>query len=545
MEKNTKDKIVQMNIAGGKLFNFRPVFFVAIFLAVGIVFAYFYLFFDVSFWWSVCLLPVIFAPFLYCRSAIRAKRILLAVVALIIAFFVGFSLFTAKAKAFSKTGVYDGNCTVVGRVVGKEKTDKGWRLTLDEVYIDGTEEKSQLVAYVSENGGREVKLSDELVLKGNISTRSYQSNLIAFVSQALGGGPIYDIWVEDYVVTGHKFDIFLAVRERIQTVLYAGMDETPAAVMVAVLTGDTSGMESGLLENIRYGGVAHIFAVSGLHIGALFGACLGVIRKTKLQKTPKPVRFFLTAAVLLFYGGVCGYSPSVIRAISMCLVVYASKLIGIGSDALENIGASAILVLLLSPTSLFEVGFQLSYVACIGIVALAQPMQRAVYAIGGAIVKQDVKKKQDAPPTLTQSATRSIVSFLSVTISAQIFTAPILLNAFGYLSVWSLLLNCIFVPLIGVVFSTLLLMVFITCLLPVAILEYVLFLPNVLLTAALLFFEIFDFTTVAITGARFSFSAFACYYLACSFATDKWNLPRGLRAVLCVICAVGCVLTFA
>ncbi|MBE5752219.1 MAG: ComEC family competence protein [Clostridiales bacterium] len=543
MEKSTKDKQLQTSIAGGKLFNFRPVFFIAVFLAIGIAFAYFYLLYGVSLWWSVCLLPVVCVPFFYCRSAIRAKRILLAAFTLVIAFFIGFSLFTARVNALLDAGIYDGEYVAVGRVVGKEKTDKGWRLTLEDVYIDGKEEDGQIIAYVSEQSGQTVKLSDELVLKGDISTQSEFFNDYGFASEAVGGGVRYYMWTDDYVVTGHKIDIFLAVRERIQTVLYAGMDETPAAATVAVLTGDTSGMESGLLKNIRYGGVAHIFAVSGLHIGALFGACVGFIKKTKLRKTPKLVQFLLVAGVLLFYGGVCGYSPSVIRAITMCMVLYASKLIGIGSDALENVGASAVLVLLLSPTSLFEVGFQLSYAACIGIIVLAAPMQRAAYAIGGALFGKKLERNTDAPLTLTQSAVRSIVSFLSVTFAAQIFTAPILLYSFGYLSVWSLLLNCIFVPLIGVVFSALLLMAFVMCLLPVAIAKYVLFLPNVLLTAVLLFFEIFDFSLVAFSGWRLTWSAFACYYLAWSFATDKWNLSRELRALLFTVCAVGCVLT--
>ena len=160
---------------------------------------------------------------------------------------------------------------------------------------------------------------------------------------------------------------------------------------------------------------------------------------------------------------------------------------------LENIGAAAVLVLLLSPTALFEVGFQLSFSACLGIALLSKPMQRTAYAFLGKITNGKTIVSKDAPPTITQSVVRASLSFLAVSLSAQIFTAPILWNAFGYFSVWSLLLNCVFVPLIGVLFSLLLFLAFVASVLPVTLARYILFVPNVLLSAGLLFFEFFDF----------------------------------------------------
>ena len=527
MEESVKS--TKTDIAGGKLFNFRPAFFIAVFLGAGIAFAYCNRLYGVSAWWSLCLLPVVCIPFLFCRSLGRAKRILTAIILLAIFFCVGFFSFQSKVNDFFNAGVYSGDCKVVGRVIGKEKTENGWRLTLDGVYIDGTKENGKLVAYFSKQDGQEIALSDELVVSGSIKTQS----------EWVCNDTWYYLWADDYAVTGNNFNLFLSVRGRIQTVLYAGMDETPAAVTMAVLTGDTSGMERGLLNNIRAGGVAHIFAVSGLHIGALFGACIWLICKSKLRKTPKIIRFIFVCAVLLFYGGVCGFSPSVVRAIIMCLVVYASKLIGIGWDMLENIGAAAVLVLLLSPTALFEVGFQLSFSACLGIALLSKPMQRTAYAFLGKITNGKTIVSKDAPPTITQSVVRASLSFLAVSLSAQIFTAPILWNAFGYFSVWSLLLNCVFVPLIGVLFSLLLFLAFVASVLPVTLARYILFVPNVLLSAGLLFFEFFDFSSTVLSGTRLRWNSLVCYYSACTFATDKWNITHAVKAFLFFVCAIA------
>jgi competence protein ComEC len=173
--------------------------------------------------------------------------------------------------------------------------------------------------------------------------------------------------VESCVVVGKKFDFFGSIRTRIAEVLYRGMDIETASVTMAVLTGNTAGIEDGLLENMRYGGIAHIFAVSGLHVGDLFAFCLFFTSKTPLRKMPKIARFFLVAFLLIFYGGICGFSASVIRATVLCLVGYAAKLLGVSVDRFEALGVGGVIVLLISPVELFSPGFQLSFLACLGI----------------------------------------------------------------------------------------------------------------------------------------------------------------------------------
>ena len=110
-----------------------------------------------------------------------------------------------------------------------------------------------------------------------------------FRAEEVSGRVRFQIDVSSLTVTGKSKNPFLAVRSRLVETLYAGMDEESAAVTCALLTGDTSGIESGLLENVRRGGIAHIFAVSGLHIGALYAFCLFLFRKIRqcqhLQET--------------------------------------------------------------------------------------------------------------------------------------------------------------------------------------------------------------------------------------------------------------------
>jgi predicted membrane metal-binding protein len=131
-----------------------------------------------------------------------------------------------------------------------------------------------------------------------------------------------------------------------------------------------------------------------------------------------------------------------------------------------------------------------------------------------------------------QDTKRKAISFFAVTLSAQIATAPIQMATFGYLSLWSILLNCIFVPLISALFSILLLLVFVGCILPATWTATILYLPNLLWTVLLLAFEIVDFSSFALTGITLNGPAIVCYYLVCTLFTDKYNLSKKTKRIL-------------
>ena len=302
---------------------------------------------------------------------------------------------------------------------------------------------------------------------------------------------------------------------------------------------------------MRYGGIAHIFAVSGLHVGSLFAFCLWITAKTKLKKLPKPARFLLVAFILIFYGGICGFSASILRATILCLVGYAAKLIGTSVDKFEALGAAAILVLLISPVDLFSAGFQLSFLACLGIFLWSKPLEKWGNHICDEVIKRGRSFRQnrqfskacaevDKPSVTVSAIVRSkIVSFLSVSTAAQIATAPVLLHTFGYLSGWSLLLNCLFVPFISGLFALLLISVALGCVLPLSVAHILLYLPNVIWSAALLVFEAVDFSSFALQGITFTAGSFVCYYVGLSFFSDKWNLTPKQRKWFAFVCGLG------
>ena len=528
-----------------RLFNFRPLFFVAVFLCLGVSFGYLYLFKNLSAWWTALLLPVLSTSFFFARSW---KRTAVGVLTLSLSFFIGFGLFCGEMKEYNVATPYEGSVTVTGTVIEKSENGNGAKVVLDDISVDGKEEKWKLVAYLSTPFSKTVALSDVVVLEGDINfIEELSANYVVDGVRYF----IYD--TENCLTVRTEFDLGRFLRHKMREAVYARMDETPADLTVAVLTGDTSGIESGTLENVHYGGIAHIFAVSGMHIGALYAFCRLLTDKTGLKKTPKLLRFILTAVVLLFYGSVCGFSASVVRAICLCLALYACSLSGLNFDFLEGLGLGAIVVLCGSPSSLFAVGCQLSFASCLGLGLLARPIKEGLEGAGTRIkrlflknetpktVKNGYLPPDTEPLSLSGRVWRSFLSLASASLSAQAFTAPILVCSFGYVSTAGLLLNLVFVPLLGATFAALLALVVLACILPFAAPVF-LYLPSLLWTAIFLPFETLDLSAFLWKPNGFSVGAILLYYVVCLLLSEKLNLKRwrwiyvAAGAVACLLC---------
>lgn len=521
----------------GRLFNFRPALFAAAFLALGIAFAYGKIFKDLSFWWLLLGIPAFGIPFLFVGNKLKA---LVFIAVLFLCFSLGALSFSSEIRSFQNVSSRSGTHTVFGVVAEKEDYGSFSRVLLSDVYIDGKREDGTVAAYLGTSFNGKVALSDEVSAVGELRTDISAFGEYGFRSEDIVSGTRFCLSVSSLEITGKSFDVFRAVRARARQVVYAGMDEDCAAVTYALLTGDTAGIESGLLENVRRGGIAHIFAVSGLHVRALYAFGRAIFEKSRLKRLPKIFRFLFTAAALFFYGGVCGFSPSVVRATVMCLVTYASFLIGTKSDLLENTGIAALLLLAVHPAYLFGIGFRLSFAACLSVGIFSRTLRDGLNAVFSG--NRRGKLPEDEPPGFFARTKASAISFFAVTLSAQIGTAPLLLDSFGYISVWSLLLNCAFVPLIGAAFSFLLALVFAACAIPAAA-SVLLYLPSTIWSAVLLVFYAADFSLV-ISGFRFGVSV-GLYYAFFISVSDKINLERRKKILLAAVLAAAFAGTMA
>ena len=542
-------------IRNSKLFNFRPFLFAAVCFCLGVTFCYLYVCHGVSAWWSLCAIPLSLTPFLFCRTRRQFLQRIWSVIWLTTIFFVGFFSFSYRVDAYQNCTHYNGESYVVGTVTDISNNGDITCVTLSDLIIEEDHAKGKLVAYLPSEDCTQLEISDKVLLTAKIKTEVELTDENGFRAWEIGEGIRYKgTYVSNVEEVGKTFNPFAIIRNRMQDRIYAGMDEESAAVTVAVLTGDSSGMETGLLTNMRAGGIAHIFAVSGLHVGALFAFCLGVLRYKRFRGIPKFVQFIGIAGLLFFYAGVCGFSPSIVRAAVICLVAYAAKLLLIEADFLETLGVAALLILCCQPTALFEVGFQLSFLSCLGIVLLARPIQNGCTCVCAKIrglfparkftpsERKMLARGDTLPPSIPERIVKIGISFVAVSLAAQIATAPVQMYAFGYLSPLALILNCIFVPVLTCAFGILLLGVAVACFLPIGAVTWVLGIPSMLWSGILLLFEYVDFSKFVLLDWKVSLGAFVSYYTGCTFLSDKWNLKDSVKKWIAVICVVVCVI---
>ncbi len=526
-----------------RLFNFRPALFAALFLVFGIVFSFFRIKREISYLWLLTLLPLLLIPLAFSEDGRDFLLRLVAVLALAIFFCVGAVSFRLQTYVYQQATVYEGSYSVVGEVESWKEKDESMQLVLTNLYIGEEKAEGRMKVYLPVYKAEKVRTGDKVLLRGEVSTDTSLFNEYGFRDSDVSKKRYYRMTSEeDCIRIGKSDNLFLIVRARMEKVVYEGMNEDSAALTLALLTGDVTGVDEELMDNMRYGGIAHIFAVSGLNVGALYGCCIFLFSRKRLLHTPKPLRFFLLLAILIFYSGVCGFSASVVRAAIACAVLYFAKLLGTSSDFLNALGVAAILILLLSPVELVGVGFQLSFTACLGLFLLMKPTTQVFDEIKNLYLKRFPRKYTEeerrmidegdtVPMSIGGLAWRFVTDLLSASIAAQVMTAPVLLIRFGYLSGWSLLLNFFFVPIMDALFTVLLLITTVACLLPTSFAGVLLYLPSRLWLALVLLFEIADFSTFGISDLQISFAICVCYYGALLFLTDKLNISKRLRAV--------------
>lgn len=541
---NTKDGQKQ---GRRKRINFRPVLFFASFLAFGAASAYGHIYFEESY--AMFILAAIALGLLLSVLSGNAKNAPFILAAFLLAFALGAVRFESEIENYRGGRVYEDRCVVSGTVDEIGRYGNFAFVVLTDLSIDGNEENGKLTLTLPASSAEKLALSQEILFEATVHKQEEFSD--SFYADRVSERIRYEAKnVKQLTVTGKSFHLFRAVRERLRTVLYRGMNQTSASVTYALLTGDSSGIDEGLLENVRAGGVAHIFAVSGLHIGALYSFLKLLLSKTKLKILRKASRFTLVSAILILYGGVCGFSSSVVRAVIMCLAVYFAELFGVKSDPLERVGLAAGLILLIKPASLYSVGFQLSFCAVLGILVLSRSLKDCllapVYELAYRLQKRKnpadargirslsspaIGKAEIAEETLFVRVLSPVLSFLAVTLSAQIATAPVQINAFGSLPAWGILLNALVVPLVGSIYTLFLAFAAVACLLPSAA-PVLLWLPNLVCTALFIPFQSFSFVFPFMENAVFSSLSAALYCLIWLILSDKINLAPPVRTFL-------------
>lgn len=222
------------------------------------------------------------------------------------------------------------------------------------------------------------------------------------------------------------------IRKSLAGLLDMGLPPEEAAVMKTMLLGEKGAIDKELKALYQRNGIAHILAISGLHISILG---IGLYRLLIRVGMPVKVSGILSALFLIGYGGMIGFSPSAVRAIIMFLLHILAKMLRRTYDMLSALGVAAVLLLLEQPLYLYHSGFMFSFCCLLGIGMLMPALT------GG----KTVERSSQAGKALLQAALQALGGGVVMTI----ITLPIYLWYYYQFPVYSIFLNLLIVPLMN------------------------------------------------------------------------------------------------
>ena len=215
------------------------------------------------------------------------------------------------------------------------------------------------------------------------------------------------------------------------------------AVLSALTIGDKTELSESVRESYSIAGASHILALSGLHIGLLYAFLFFILRPVARKgRTGRCVRSVSLLVLLWAFAFFTGLSPSVVRSVTMFSILALADIFGRQPFSLNTLAATAWFMLLCNPAGLFDVGCQLSFFAVASILLIQRPVYRLF--------------------TVRNRVGKSVWGLMSVSIAAQIGTAPLVMFYFSRFSVHFLLTNLLVIPLITIILYAAVFMLFLT-----------------------------------------------------------------------------------
>ncbi|MEI6683796.1 MAG: ComEC/Rec2 family competence protein [Bacteroidota bacterium] len=218
------------------------------------------------------------------------------------------------------------------------------------------------------------------------------------------------------------------LRERLLGLLRENrMQGREFAVAAALLLGYVDEIDAGLRNDYAATGAMHILSVSGMHVGIIYLFLEFLLGFLKRNKAGRYLKTLILILFIWFYALLTGMSPAVLRSAAMLSLPILGRQMGRSPDMFNIVAASVILLLAIDPLLITDVGFQLSYLAVMGIVVLYKPIYD-LYVTSSWLPDK-------------------VWSIVAVSLAAQLATMPITLFTFHQFPVYFMVTNIFVVPL--------------------------------------------------------------------------------------------------
>ena len=385
----------------------RPIFLTAVLVCLSII-VYKYMGFGIS---------VVALSLCLALCSILVKRLSFILIILCIFAGITLSLFNVKTKIDSSKNLSGEEFTLKCVTVSEEKSTTNAKCitvktTGDNPVLSDTRFN---LYYRNEN-----LLCGQKIL-ANVSLMEFDGSEY-FVNNGIYG----NLWLKSIESKNgyNKFYRFLGdTRNSVKEFLKSSLNFENYTVVASIILGDKSMLSDGFYDLVKVAGISHIMAVSGLHLTVILSFLFLIFSRLLHNKY---IRFLFSLGSIFIIAAICGFTPSVIRAGLMFLIIAFAGLINRDTDVLSVISFAVLVILSVSPLLLFNISFQMSVLSIIAVMYVTPFYHRIFFRY---------------IPDYT--VLRALISVAMVSLFAHIFTMPVAIYNFGMVSLISVLTNII------------------------------------------------------------------------------------------------------
>ncbi len=420
-----------------RLINNRPTCFVALFIIVGLIVAeslygvnqYYYL--------IPAVLSALVAIGLFSFRKTR-KFCYMA-----IAFLVGFlaltganDIYDARVVQIDDYAVVE--CKVDSEIVVGERTE----FYVKDLWINGTAVDGRAKVFLSGTDTPDYGAGDIIIFTAKVVSNDHE-RFDTSHSAAYSSEYYYRAFSNTSAVTklaSGKPGFPRSLQLNIKRMFYENLDSKTSAICQALVLGDKFGMDDDLMEDVQVSGLAHVLAVSGLHITTLASALYFLLKKLKV----KPKTSLIVVTILTFlYSMLCSFTPSSLRAFVMTFVLNYASANGLKQDNLSSLALATSILLIVNPTNILSVGFLLSVSSVLGIFIAYRPLNNL-----GMRAVEKISPKRNIGKRLVESC--------SLSFSANLISMPFAANFFGTVPLLFIASNLVILPYLMFIYLILL-----------------------------------------------------------------------------------------
>lgn len=345
--------------------------------------------------------------------------------------------YTNQIKAYEK--VYKFELLLTEKL---KKTQKNYRFIGHVKEINDEKSCGKIILNIAiQNAPKEYKIGTHLKVLGTIYKNKIPLNPNAFdYSRYLENKEIYaQLYTKQDLIEIGQFESsiwshFSNFRETIISNLeHSSINKEELNVLIALILGQQQDISPEIIKDYQWAGAVHVLSVSGLHVGFIMLFISFMIRPISNTRNGALLKLFIVLISLWSFAILAGLSPSIVRSVTMFSFLAIGNHLRRSVNIYHTLLVSMLLILLFNPSFLFDVGFQLSYIALFFIIWL-QPILSSLWEPKNKILKY-------------------FWDIITVSFAAQIGTMPLSIYYFHQFPGLFFLTNLLILPLLGLIMA--------------------------------------------------------------------------------------------